>query len=114
MRHACFLIGSSFGKQLLGLRHNLVNVANLMRNCLRKYSTQEKDNYSPCRMHPRAGGNTFQQGFPGKKFNSNFTICKFIHKISPFPHLETGYGLRNGEELVRIIGEHLGDLRFKA
>jgi hypothetical protein len=56
MRHACFLIGSSFGKQLLGLRHNLVNVANLMRNGLRKYSTQEKDNYSPCRIHPRAGG----------------------------------------------------------
>ena len=86
MRHACFLIGSSFGKQLLGLRHNLVNVANLMRNGLRKYSTQERDNNSPCRMHPRAGGHTFQQGFPGK---ISIAISQFANSFVKFHHFPT-------------------------
>ena len=91
MRHACFLIGSSFGKQLLGLRHNLVNVANLMRNGLRKYSTQEKDNYSPCRIpsgrwSAMTTGHTFQQGFPGK---ISIAISQFANSFVKFHHFPT-------------------------
>ena len=108
MWHACFLIGSSFGKQLLGLRHNLVNVANLMRNGLRKYSTQEHKRkiithhveYTLGQVVSNDHWSYFPARISWKNFNSNFTICKFIRQISPFPHLESGYGLRNGDELL--------------
>ena len=35
------------------------------------------------------------------------------HNPLQFPHLESGDGLGNGDELARVVGEHLGDLRIE-
>ena len=33
-----------------------------------------------------------------------------MFKLVPFPHLESGDSLSNGDKLARVVGEHLGDL----